>query len=33
VRLTKLHHLLIGAGIAIVVVVPLGAFAFIESGL
>jgi mono/diheme cytochrome c family protein len=33
VRLGKLHHLLVGAGIAIVVIVPLGAFAFIESGL
>ena len=31
--LGKLHHLLIGAGIAIVVIVPLGAFAFIKSGL
>ena len=29
----KLHHLLIGAAIAIVLVVPLGAFAFIKSGL
>jgi mono/diheme cytochrome c family protein len=33
VPLGKLHHLLIGAGIAIVVIVPLGAFAFIKSGL
>ena len=32
-RLSKLHHLLIGAGIAIVGIVPLGAFAFIKSGL
>jgi len=32
VPLGKLHHLLIGAGIAIVVIVPLGAFAFIKSG-
>ena len=32
-RLSKLHHLLIGAGIAIVAIVPLGAFAFIKSGI
>jgi mono/diheme cytochrome c family protein len=29
----KLHPILIGAGIAILLVVPLGAFAFIKSGL
>jgi mono/diheme cytochrome c family protein len=33
VRFTKLHHLLIGAGVAIAVIVPLGAFAVIKSGL
>jgi len=33
VRLTKLYHLLIGAGIAIAGIVPLGAFAVIKSGL
>jgi hypothetical protein len=33
VRLTKLHHLLIGAGIALVVIVPLGVFAFVKSGV
>jgi mono/diheme cytochrome c family protein len=33
VRLTKLHHLLIGAGVALVVIVPLGAFGFVKSGI
>jgi mono/diheme cytochrome c family protein len=33
VRLTKLHHLLIGAGIALVVIVPLGVFGFVKSGI
>ena len=32
-RLTKLHHLLIGAGIALVLIVPLGVFAFVKSGI
>ena len=32
-RLTKLHHLLIGAGIALVVIVPLGVFGFVKSGI
>ena len=32
VPLTRLHHLVIGAVIAIVVAVPLGVFAFVESG-
>jgi cytochrome c553 len=29
----KLHHILIGAAIAIAIVVPLGVFAFVRSGL
>jgi hypothetical protein len=33
VRLTKLHHLLIGAGLGLVVLVPLGVFGFVKSGL
>jgi cytochrome c553 len=33
VRLEKLHHALIGAAIAIVIVVPLGVFSFVRSGL
>ena len=32
-RRKKLLHLAIGAAIAMVVIVPLGAFAFIKSGL
>lgn len=32
-RREKLRHILIGAGIGIVLVVPLGAFAFVKSGL
>ena len=32
-RLTKLHSVLIGAGIAIVGIGPLGAFLFIKSGV
>ena len=32
-RLTKLHHLLIGAGIALVLIVPLGVFGFVKSGI
>jgi mono/diheme cytochrome c family protein len=33
VRREKLRHLAIGAGIGIVLVVPLGAYAFVKSGL
>jgi mono/diheme cytochrome c family protein len=33
VRLGKLHHLLIGAVIALAVIVPLGTFAFVKSGI
>jgi mono/diheme cytochrome c family protein len=33
VRLGKLHHLLIGAVIALAVIVPLGVFAFVKSGI
>jgi len=33
VRLKKLHHLLIGAAIGIVVVVPICVFAFVKSGV
>jgi cytochrome c553 len=33
VRRRKLQHLLIGAAIAIVIVVPAGVFAFVKSGL
>jgi mono/diheme cytochrome c family protein len=29
----KLHHILIGAAIALVLIVPLGAFAFVKSGI
>ncbi len=32
-RLKKLHHLLIGAGVALVVVVPIGVFSFVKSGV
>ena len=32
-RLGNLHHLLIGAAIALAVIVPLGAFAFVKSGM
>ena len=32
-RWKRLNHVLIGAAIAIVVVVPLGAFAFVKSGI
>jgi len=32
-RLKKLHHLLIGIAIGIAVVVPIGAFAFVKSGI
>ena len=31
--LTKLHHLLLGAGVALVVIVPLGVFGFVKSGI
>jgi mono/diheme cytochrome c family protein len=33
VRLKKLHHLLIGTVLGIAVVVPIGVFAFVKSGL
>jgi mono/diheme cytochrome c family protein len=33
VRLKKLHHLLIGIAIGIAVVVPIGVFAFVKSGI
>jgi mono/diheme cytochrome c family protein len=33
VRLKKLHHLLIGVAIGVAVVVPLGVYAFVKSGL
>jgi hypothetical protein len=33
VRREKLRHLVVGAGIGIVLVVPLGAYAFVKSGL
>lgn len=32
-RLAKLHHLVIGIAIGVAVVVPLGAFAFVEFGV
>lgn len=32
-RLTKLHHLIIGIAIGVAVVVPLGVLAFVDSGL
>jgi mono/diheme cytochrome c family protein len=33
VRLKKLHHLLIGVAIGVAVVVPLGVFAYVKSGI
>jgi mono/diheme cytochrome c family protein len=33
VRVGKLHHLLIGAVVALAVIVPLGTFAFVKSGI
>ena len=32
-RWKKLHHILIGAAIALVLIVPFGAFAFVKSGV
>ena len=32
-RLKKLHHLLIGAAIGVVVIVPVGVFTFVKSGV
>ncbi|HJP69378.1 MAG TPA: cytochrome c [Sphingomicrobium sp.] len=32
-RLKKLHHLLIGIALGIVVIVPIGVFAFVKSGI
>jgi cytochrome c553 len=33
VRLKKLHHMLLGAAIAIAIVVPIGAYTYIKSGI